>query len=155
MLSLDILCMLLMFWFFVELAMQIVFPALLIRAPKVVGLHIFHHLEDDWKVSINTMGFKWLLNMPHIQVNQKLLTSWVEWWHSEHNTFHLPTGEATITVKDVYHILHIPCHGDPMSMIFVFWYLFILILWFPYEVCWCGFWSYHKFTMIKPQQRED
>lgn len=31
----------------------------------------------------------------------------VERWQSEHNTFHLPTGEISVTLEDVYRILHI------------------------------------------------
>lgn len=33
-------------------------------------------------------------------------------WHSDHNTFHLPTDEMTVTSKDVYRILRIPIVGD-------------------------------------------
>lgn len=41
-----------------------------------------------------------------------LLIVLVERWHSNHNTFHLPTGEITVTPKDVYRILWIPISGD-------------------------------------------
>lgn len=50
--------------------------------------------------------------MPNINVNIGLLTSLVARWHSETPSFHLPTGEATVTLKDVWHILCIPIHGE-------------------------------------------
>lgn len=90
--------------------MEIFFPTLLIRAPKVVGLHVFHHLERDVKTAIDAIIFKWLLCMPHIRVNHRLLTALAKRWHSERNTFHLPTGEVTITLKDVY-ISSFACHA--------------------------------------------
>lgn len=49
--------------------------------------------------------------MPDIRVNHGLLTALVERFHFEHNTFHLPTREMTITPKDIYRILRIPFKG--------------------------------------------
>lgn len=40
-----------------------------------------------------------------------LITTLVERWHSETCSFHLPIGEASITLEDVWLILHIPIHG--------------------------------------------
>lgn len=60
--------------------MQIVFLALLIRAPKVVGLCILHHLERDEKAIIDNMGLRWLLCMLHIQENHGLMTALAKWW---------------------------------------------------------------------------
>lgn len=50
--------------------------------------------------------------MPDIHVNHEMLTALVERFHSEHNTFHLPVGEMTITPEDVYRILRILFDGD-------------------------------------------
>ena len=53
--------------------------------------------------------------MPHIHANHGFLIALAERWHSEHNTFHLLTGEASITLEDVYFILRLPCHGEMVS----------------------------------------
>jgi hypothetical protein len=95
--------------------LQIVFPVLHIRAPKVVGLRLLRHLTDEETIALRSMGFGYLLRMPHVRANHGMLTALAERWHSEHNTFHLPTGEATITLEDVYRILRVPCIGEPVS----------------------------------------
>ncbi|KAL5177774.1 Protein MAIN-LIKE 1 [Glycine soja] len=40
-----------------------------------------------------------------------LISAFVERWHSETSTFHLPVGELTITLDDVSSILHLPITG--------------------------------------------
>lgn len=103
-----------------DLVLQIFFPTLLVRSPKVVGLRILQHLYDDEKAYILKMGLIWLTNMPHIWENHKFLSALAKWWHNEHNIFHLSTSEATITLEDVYHILHVPCYAKPMSSYVLF-----------------------------------
>ena len=41
-----------------------------------------------------------------------LLSSFVERWHRETSSFHLPVGEVTITLDDVASLLHLPVVGD-------------------------------------------
>ncbi|XP_006592986.1 protein MAIN-LIKE 1-like [Glycine soja] len=41
----------------------------------------------------------------------KLISTFVERWHREINTFHLPVGELTITLDDVSTLLHLPIGG--------------------------------------------
>ncbi|KAH1199456.1 Protein MAIN-LIKE 1 [Glycine max] len=41
-----------------------------------------------------------------------LLSSFVERWHWETSSFHLPVGELTITLEDVSSLLHLPMVGD-------------------------------------------
>ena len=36
----------------------------------------------------------------------------VEWWHRETSSFHLPVGELTITLDDISSLLHLPVIGD-------------------------------------------
>lgn len=50
-----------------------------------------------------------MLDITH---NRGLLTPLAKRWHSEHNMFHLPIGEISVTVEDVYRILHIYVIGD-------------------------------------------
>ncbi|XP_006576635.1 uncharacterized protein [Glycine max] len=40
-----------------------------------------------------------------------LISAFVERWHSETSTFHLPVGELTITLDDVSSLLHLPISG--------------------------------------------
>lgn len=64
------------------------------------------------------MGLRWVIQMPHIRANHRLLTAVAEWWHSENNTFHLTTREALITLEDVYRILQVLCYGELVSGLF-------------------------------------
>ncbi|KAH1197469.1 Protein MAIN-LIKE 1 [Glycine max] len=41
-----------------------------------------------------------------------LLSAFVERWHRETSSFHLPVGELTITLDDVSSLLHLPVIGD-------------------------------------------
>jgi len=41
-----------------------------------------------------------------------LLCAFVERWHADTNTFHLPIGELTITLDDVSNLLHLPIIGQ-------------------------------------------
>ncbi|XP_028214960.1 protein MAIN-LIKE 1-like [Glycine soja] len=40
-----------------------------------------------------------------------LMSAFVEHWHKETNSFHLPVGEVTITLDDVASLLHLPVVG--------------------------------------------
>ncbi|KAL5192138.1 Protein MAIN-LIKE 1 [Glycine soja] len=43
--------------------------------------------------------------------NQGLIYAFVERWHKETSSFHLPVGEVTITLDDVASLLHLPSIG--------------------------------------------
>jgi len=40
-----------------------------------------------------------------------LISTFVERWHNETSSFHLPVGEVTITLDDVVSLLHLPIIG--------------------------------------------
>ena len=44
--------------------------------------------------------------------NRGLISSFVERWHRETSSFHLPVGEVTITLEDVASLLHLSIVGD-------------------------------------------
>ena len=58
------------------------------------------------------LGLYHVTFMPEVRGNGVLLTTLTERWHSETSSFHLPIGEATLTLEDVWNILRIPIHGD-------------------------------------------
>ena len=43
--------------------------------------------------------------------DRRLISSFVERWHGETSSFHLPVGEVTITLDDVASLLHLPIVG--------------------------------------------
>lgn len=49
---------------------------------------------------------------PVIQTHLAMMTALCEQWHSETSSFHLPIGEATITLEDVWQILCLSIHGE-------------------------------------------
>lgn len=61
------------------------------------------------QAAIEAMGLRHVLYVPKFQANMGLLTALAERWHSETCTFHLPMGEMTVTLEDVYRI---PIDGD-------------------------------------------
>lgn len=69
-------------------------------------------LSQGERDHIGRCGLSSLLDMPRPLINRGLLTTLAKRWHSEHNTFHLPTGEITVTPEDVYWILCIPVMGN-------------------------------------------
>ncbi|XP_059076399.1 L-type lectin-domain containing receptor kinase IX.1-like [Cryptomeria japonica] len=80
------------------------------RFPKTWML--IPHLTQAERDHISRCGLSSLLDMPQPLINQGLLIALAKRWHSEHNTFHLPTEEMTMTPEDVYQILQIPVMGD-------------------------------------------
>lgn len=69
-------------------------------------------LTDDDREVIAVCGLSHILSMPCYPKIKALLTTLAERWHSDHNKFHLPTGEITVTTEDVYQILRIPIIGE-------------------------------------------
>lgn len=69
-------------------------------------------LTFEDRASIEAMGLRHILYVPEFRENMGLLTALAERWHSETCAFHLPMGEMTVTLEDVYRILHIPIDGD-------------------------------------------
>ncbi|XXG73381.1 hypothetical protein AAC387_Pa07g2310 [Persea americana] len=63
---------------------------------REVGL--FHHSEIDY-----------------MRIDYALITGLVEHWRPKTNTFHLPTGEAIVTWKDVEYIYRLPINGPPIK----------------------------------------
>lgn len=61
---------------------------------------------------LHKMSFYGVARCGAIKIDQHLITALVERWRSETHTFHLPVGEATITLQDVAIMWGLPIDGD-------------------------------------------
>ena len=57
---------------------------------------------------IAATGLSPLIRCSVITTDPGLISAFVERWHRETNTFHLPVGELTITLDDMASLLHVP-----------------------------------------------
>ena len=62
---------------------------------------LIQSLDDADRAHITRLGLSSLCHIPIVLVNHGLLTTLVENFHLEMNTFHLPMGEMTITSEDI------------------------------------------------------
>ncbi|XP_028223888.1 protein MAIN-LIKE 1-like [Glycine soja] len=53
-------------------------------------------------------GLSPLIRCSVITTDPGLISAFIERWHCETSTFHLPVGELTITLDDVASLLHVP-----------------------------------------------
>lgn len=68
--------------------------------------------ENNWFWGpVNASGLVALLSTSYTEINKSMVTSLVERWHPETSSFHLPVGEMTVTLDDVYCLLHVPIQG--------------------------------------------
>jgi len=72
-------------------------------------------VSDNLMHYIESAGFKGVLQVAHQQVDHGLIKALVERWRPETNTFHFPTGEATVTLEDVQVIWGLPVDGPVVS----------------------------------------
>lgn len=71
--------------------------------------------NDRVKGYVLNSGLTSLVQCSYRTVDKVLVSAFVERWHPETNTFHLPFGEMTITLDDVANILGIPVGGAPVA----------------------------------------
>ncbi|XP_070040293.1 protein MAIN-LIKE 1-like [Nicotiana tomentosiformis] len=60
-------------------------------------------------------GFYRIIEIGRLQFNWALITAMIERWRPETHTFHLPIGEATITLEDVKVLFGLPVDGLPVA----------------------------------------
>jgi hypothetical protein len=64
---------------------------------------------------LHRAGFYGLSRLSFIKLDWHLITALVEHWRPETHTFHLPSGEMTITLEDVSIQLGLPVDGLPVT----------------------------------------
>ncbi|XP_057250660.1 protein MAIN-LIKE 1-like [Beta vulgaris subsp. vulgaris] len=67
--------------------------------------------RDAWYLLVKSTGLGHLRECMFPHHNAPLISAFVERWHPETNSFHLPFGEMTITLHDVSLILGLPING--------------------------------------------
>ncbi|XP_057968232.1 serine/threonine-protein phosphatase 7 long form homolog [Malania oleifera] len=74
-------------------------------------------LEADPRIVqlIRDAGFYGIYWIAHIQLDWHLVTSLVKRWRPETHTFHLPHGEATVTLQDVAVLFRLPIDGRAVT----------------------------------------
>ncbi|XP_072073810.1 protein MAIN-LIKE 2-like [Arachis hypogaea] len=55
------------------------------------------------------------LNARWFWLDEPLVSAFIERWHPETHTFHMPFGECTVTLQDVAYQLGLPVDGLPVS----------------------------------------
>lgn len=72
---------------------------------------LYLRLQSDELEILVVVGLHFVGRWPRIQAHMMMMIALVEMWDSRYNTFHLPTGEAMVTLLDVWRILKIPVCG--------------------------------------------
>jgi hypothetical protein len=71
---------------------------------------------DPWCVPyIERAGFGHVMHVVNATIDAKFILALCERWRPETHTFHLPTGECTVTLEDVYMLLGLRIDGKPVT----------------------------------------
>nr|XP_016467557.1 PREDICTED: serine/threonine-protein phosphatase 7 long form homolog [Nicotiana tabacum] len=85
------------------------------------------HLDDMWEfIRVHSLhphiirclqdtGFYRIIEIGRLQFDWALITLMIERWRPETHTFHLPIGEATITLEDVEVLFGLSVDGLPVA----------------------------------------
>jgi hypothetical protein len=68
-----------------------------------------------WENRLHATCLGWLQDTNYTIIDHGLVCAFVERWHEETSSFHLPFGEMTVTLDDVASLMHIPIDGMLMS----------------------------------------
>ncbi|KAD5317911.1 hypothetical protein E3N88_17857 [Mikania micrantha] len=72
-------------------------------------------ITENVKRYINIAGFGGLIDCGYRNLDHGLLEALIERWRPETHTFHLPIGEATVTLEDVNVLWGLPIEGGVVS----------------------------------------
>jgi len=68
-----------------------------------------------WQNILHGTGLGWIQDTSYSLINHGLICAFVERWHEETSSFHLPFWEMTVTLDDVACLLHLPIDGMLLS----------------------------------------
>jgi len=68
-----------------------------------------------WQNRLHGTGLGWLQDTNYSLIDHGLICAFVERWHEETSSFHLPFGEMTVTLDDVACLLHLPIDDRLLS----------------------------------------
>ncbi|XP_070011326.1 serine/threonine-protein phosphatase 7 long form homolog [Nicotiana sylvestris] len=80
---------------------------------EFIGEHPFHARVV---ARLQVTGFYMIFELGRMQLDWSLITALVERWRPETHTFHLPTGEATITLEDVQVLYGLRVDGQAVAL---------------------------------------
>uniref|UniRef100_A0ACD5ZV92 Uncharacterized protein n=1 Tax=Avena sativa TaxID=4498 RepID=A0ACD5ZV92_AVESA len=75
--------------------------------------------DDRYEEHIRTLGllpFIHMVNRGSPHMNPAAITALIDRWRPETHSFHLRTGEMTVTLQDMSMILALPIQGDPLCV---------------------------------------
>lgn len=66
---------------------------------------------------LDIAGFSGVIRAGHLMYDNALITALIERWHQETHTFHLPWGEATVTLQDIAVLWGLRVDGLPVTLV--------------------------------------
>nr|XP_004509994.1 protein MAIN-LIKE 1-like [Cicer arietinum] len=72
--------------------------------------------DEEIEQLVKSSGLYSLLKCSYEMIDKWIISAFVERWHRDTSSFHLPIGEMTITLDDVSSLLHIPITGAFFSV---------------------------------------
>ena len=90
-------------------------------AKTLVCRHHLPRVVGDWEIDerilhyIDQAGFLGFHQLAFHHLDRGLITALVERWRQETHSFHLPIGEATVTLRDIAVLTRLPIHGVPVT----------------------------------------
>jgi len=74
-----------------------------------------------WHDRLQRTGLGWLQDTSYNMIYHSLICAFVDRWHKETSSFHLPFGEMAVTLDDVSCLLHLPIDGMLVSHEAITW----------------------------------
>ncbi|MCL7032290.1 hypothetical protein MKW94_007827 [Papaver nudicaule] len=87
----------------------------LIHHPRLLAMWKLEKEDEHVQEYVRNSVFQQLILFTHKKVDKVLVNAFQERFYPETNTFHLPFGEMTITINDVYQILGLPVEGKAVG----------------------------------------
>ena len=75
----------------------------------------YDRLSDAGKTMVTNSGLSYLRETMFQHLDHSLISAFIERWQPDTNSFHMPFGEMTIMLHDVWHILRLPVEGEILS----------------------------------------